>query len=147
MKKNKNSAPKSIGALDLKAKLKDLQDQKRGGEAPKQSEVVPKDNTPEDPVKPNEQETTKNRKTEENPDVEALKSLIKMINDKPYSNDSVVTIDKEAHELLSLMKRKLGIKQYSFLSYLIQNFYEENEGALKELLSDKNTEGRKFLNI
>lgn len=146
MSENKKSAPKKIGAYDLKAKIKDLQEQKRGGEAPKESEVAPKSNTPEKPVKPKKQETT-NRKTEENPDVEALKSLIKMINDKPYSNDSVVTIDKEAHELLSLMKRKLGIKQYSFLSYLIQNFYEENEGALKELLSDKKPESRKFLNI
>ena len=146
MSEKKKSVPKNLGTYDLKAKIKDLQDQKRGGEAPKESEAVPKNSTPEPPVNPKKQETT-NRETEETTDVEALKSLIKMINDKPYSNDSVVTIDKEAHELLSLMKRKLGIKQYSFLSYLIQNFYEENEGALKELLSDKKPESRKFLNI
>ena len=51
-----------------------------------------------------------------------------------FECNSVTHIDNDAHDILSRLKKKEGIKIGSLVSALIKDFFEANERELKELL-------------
>lgn len=143
MTKSKSKSKRVISEVetdfDLKGFKKGVAGEQPEEKSSKETEVVSNDDKQEEKVST----PTKETKPDLNSDVKPLQPIFDLINQRDYHNENIVGIDKESHEFLSLMKRKLGVKQYAFVSYLIQEFYEQHEEELNQLLSEK--KDRKFL--
>ena len=67
-----------------------------------------------------------------------LSSIVEEIESKEYNCTGVIYIDEEIKEVLTLLKSKGKIKTSSLVSYILEEFIEENKDDINAIITSAN---------